>query len=64
MQDEEIASLKQEVSRVNKLREGVQRKLRVSEEQRAEVESLRESLKQQLASLERGNGQSTYTIVP
>ena len=36
------------------LRDGVQHKLRSVEEQKAEVESKRESLKQQMASLERG----------
>ena len=40
--------------RINKLREGIQRKLRGVEEQKADIESKRESLKQQMISLERG----------
>lgn len=54
LREEEVAALKGEIMRVSKLREGAQRKLRLVEEQKAEVESTRDSLKQQIASLERG----------
>lgn len=54
LKEDEISGLKAEISRINKLREGLQRKLRVIEEQKQEVESAKESLKQQIASLERG----------
>lgn len=54
MQEDDINNLKQEIARINKLREGIQRKLRGVEEQKAEIESKRESLKQQMVSLERG----------
>ena len=49
-----MSGLKQEILRINKIREGVQRKLRVVEEQKADIESKKESLKQQMTSLERG----------
>ena len=49
-----MASLKAEIGRVNKLREGLQRRLRAVEDQKHEVESTRDSLKQQIAGLDRG----------
>lgn len=55
LQEDEINGLKQEINRINKLREGLQRKLRGVEEQKADVESKRDALKQQLTSVERGN---------
>ena len=54
LKEEEILSLKLENGRVNKLRDGVQQRLRATEDQKADVESNRESLKQQIASLEKG----------
>ncbi len=54
LKEDEVAILKGEISRLSKLREGVHKKLRSVEEQKAEVESARDSLKQQIASLERG----------
>ena len=56
LKEDEVSSLKGEIARVNKLREGVQRRLRITEDQKAEVESTRDSLKQQIASMERGEG--------
>ena len=56
---EEVQRLKQEMTRGNKVREGLQKRLRTVEEQKAEVESSRESLKQQISSLERG----VYTCI-
>ena len=52
--EEEVQRLKQEVAHGNKVRDGLQRKLHSAEEQKAELESKRESLKQQIGSLERG----------
>ena len=52
--EESVQQLKQEVMRGNKVRDGIQRKLRSVEEQKADIESSRESLKQQINSLERG----------
>ena len=52
--EEEVQRLKQEVVRGNKLRDGLTKRLRSVEEQKADVESNRESLKQQIGSLERG----------
>lgn len=55
VQDEDIINLKQEVTRINKLREGLQRRLRNVEEQKADTESKRDALKQQMTSVERGD---------
>lgn len=57
-----MSGLKAEIARVNKLREGVQRRLRIVEEQKGEVESKRESLKQQIASFERGEGYGCVSV--
>ena len=48
LKEDEILTLKLEIGRVNKLRDGVQRRLRATEDQKADVESNRESLKQQM----------------
>ena len=53
--EEDIGRLKQEIARVNRLRDGLQRKLRGVEEQKAEMEAQRDATKQQIASLEKGN---------
>ena len=52
--EEDIARLKQEIAKVNRLRDGLQRKLRGVEEQKAEMEAQRDATKQQIASLEKG----------
>ena len=52
--EDEVGRLKQEVVRGNKVKDGLNRKLRAAEEMKAELESKRESLKQQIGSLERG----------
>lgn len=54
LKEDEIANLKSDISRINKLREGLNRKLRMMEDQKAEMESSRESLRQHITSLERG----------
>ena len=64
LKEEEVSALKTEITRINKLREGIQRKLRNVEEQKQEVESSRESLRQHITSLERGTYiyESRYTV--
>ena len=47
--------LKQETQRLNKTRETIQRKLRQVEDNKAELEFQRETLKGQILGLERGN---------
>lgn len=54
LKEDEISNLKGDIARINKLREGLNRKLRQMEDQKVEVESSRESLRQHIASLERG----------
>ena len=54
LKEDEISSLKGEIGRVNKLREGLQRKLRIAEDQKGDVEGARDSLKQHIATLEKG----------
>ena len=61
--EEEVQRLKQELTRGNKVRDGLQKRLRSVEEQKADVESNRESLKQQISSLERGAGICMYMYV-
>ena len=65
LKEEEVSALKGEISRINKLREGIQRRLRNVEDQKQEVESSRESLRQQITSLERGTNDysSTFTCI-
>ena len=46
--------LKQETQKLNKLREGIQRKLRDVESHRADVEQQRETLRSQVMAIERG----------
>lgn len=62
--EEDIARLKQEMARVNKLRDGVQRKLRTTEEQKADMESQRDAVKQQIASLEKGTRACSHIMLP
>ncbi|XP_039537748.1 cilia- and flagella-associated protein 58 [Pimephales promelas] len=51
---EEIATqLKQEISKLTKLREGVQRRLQLTQEQKVEVENQRETLRNQIIGLKR-----------
>ena len=54
MKEEEVSNLKQELTRIQKIRENLQRRLRNVEESKAEVERSRDTLKQTIASLERG----------
>lgn len=59
--EDDIFRLKQEIGRVNKLCDGIKRKLRTVEEQKAETEAQRDSLKQQILSLEKGNMLQNHT---
>jgi len=52
--EDEVSQLKQEVQKVNKLREGIQRKLRDVENHKLEVEQQREMLRTQVIAMERG----------
>ena len=54
LKDDEIGNLKNDIARINKVKEGLNRKLRTMEEQKSEMESSKESLRQHVASLERG----------
>ena len=58
--DEEIGALKKELSRVSKIREALQRKLRLTEEQKMESEQRRENLRQQILGMERGMSLRVY----
>lgn len=53
LKESEISSLKADIARITKLREGLQRRLRTVEEQKQEVESSREALRQQITAFER-----------
>ncbi|XP_051983380.1 cilia- and flagella-associated protein 58 [Xyrauchen texanus] len=53
IKEDEIIQQKQEISKLTKLREGVQRRLRQMEEQKLEVEKHRVTLKNQITGLER-----------
>ncbi len=46
--------MKSEAGRLNKMRETIQRKLRSVEDQKAETEQAKETLKGQIGGLERG----------
>jgi len=51
--EEEVHGMKMEISRLNKAREAIQRRLQQAEEGRSDVESQRDTLKIQIAGLER-----------
>ncbi|XP_003384298.1 PREDICTED: cilia- and flagella-associated protein 58-like [Amphimedon queenslandica] len=53
MKEESINEFKQEIMKINKIREGLQKKLREIEERKANVEANRDSLMQQIASIEK-----------
>ena len=50
--------LKQETQRLNKVREGIQRKLRDVENHKMDVEQQRETLRSQVMAMERGPPQN------
>ncbi|KAM4702756.1 cilia- and flagella-associated protein 58 [Rhinophrynus dorsalis] len=51
--EEEVSQMRQDISKLSKLRESIQKKLRQMEEQKIEVEQQRETLKNQITGLER-----------
>eukprot|EP01135_Chromosphaera_perkinsii_P000050 Nk52_evm1s24 gene=Nk52_evmTU1s24 len=53
VKEEEISSIRNDTMKVNKIRETVQRKLKLIEEQKHEVEKKRESLKSKITTMER-----------
>lgn len=54
LREDEISNFKGDINRINKLRDGLQRKLHLVEDQKHEVEFTRESLRQKITSMERG----------
>ncbi|XP_015763019.1 PREDICTED: cilia- and flagella-associated protein 58-like [Acropora digitifera] len=56
--EDEINGLKQDTVRLTKMREAIQRKLRTIEDQKIEVEQQKETLKGQIAGLEKGSSVS------
>ena len=52
--EDEINTLRQDTVRLTKMREAIQRKLRAVEDQKMEVEQQKETLKSQIAGLEKG----------
>ncbi|ROL46490.1 Cilia- and flagella-associated protein 58 [Anabarilius grahami] len=62
MKEEEVTQLKQEIAKLTKMREGVQRRLRQMQEQKVEVENQRETLRNQIIGLERGKNTHTHTL--
>ena len=54
MKGDEVQRLKQDLVRGMKVKDGLSKKLRSAEEARSELEGQRESLKQQISSLEKG----------
>ncbi|XP_048103061.1 cilia- and flagella-associated protein 58 [Alosa alosa] len=53
MKDEEVAQMRQEISKLTKVREATQRRLRLTEDQKLEVEQQRDMLKNQITGLEK-----------
>lgn len=52
--EEEVSVMRQEIGKLSKLREAIQRKYRLLEDQKIDVEHQRETLKNQITGLERG----------
>ncbi|XP_005303567.2 cilia- and flagella-associated protein 58 isoform X3 [Chrysemys picta bellii] len=53
MREDEVTQMRHEISKLSKVREVIQRKLRVAEEQKVEAEYQRDTLKNQISGLER-----------
>ena len=60
--EDEVTQMKGETARLNKMRETIQRKLRNVEDQKADVEQQKETLKSQIIGLERGRCSNNYNI--
>lgn len=57
--EEEVSQMKQKISKQTKMREALQKKLHQLEEQKADVEVERDTLKVQIPALEKGTTQQT-----
>lgn len=57
--EEEVGQMKQKISKQTKMREVLQKKLHQLEEQKADVEVERDTLKVQIPALEKGTTQQT-----
>ncbi|EMP37624.1 hypothetical protein UY3_05201 [Chelonia mydas] len=53
VREDELTQMRHEISKLSKIREVIQRKLRVAEEQKVEAEYQRDTLKNQMSGLER-----------
>lgn len=56
MREEEVSQMRQEVTKQTKVREVIQKKFHQMEEQKADVDVQKETLKAQIAGLEKGKG--------
>lgn len=54
MREEEVSQMRQEIAKQTKMREAIQKKFHQMEEQKADVDVQRETLKAQIAGLEKG----------
>lgn len=54
MREEEVSQMRQEIAKQTKMREAIQKKFHLMEEQKADVDVQRETLKAQIAGLEKG----------
>lgn len=52
--EDEVSQMRQEIGKVTKMREVMQRKLRVVEENKTQAEGERDTLKNQITGLEKG----------
>ena len=56
MREEEVNQLRQEIAKQTKMREAIQKKFHQMEDQKADVDVQRETLKAQITGLEKGTG--------
>lgn len=54
MREEEVSQMRQEIAKQTKMREAIQKKLHQMEDQKADVDVQKETLKAQIAGLEKG----------
>lgn len=54
MREEEVSQMRQEAAKQTKMREAIQKKFHQIEDQKADVDVQRETLKAQIAGLEKG----------
>lgn len=58
MREEEVSQMRQEIIKQTKTREGIQKKFHQMEEQKADVDVQKETLKAQITALEKGKKKS------